>query len=132
MRAMSLISAVRYVRSPNASIPQVVLGGLVTLWGIFTVQYSLITAYDAAFGPTGVTRRSFSQLGGPDMGWSQLWSTYGELLWAVYAAGVLLVLARMWHIVITKPPRAGWKYLPFVLAVCAVFWALDMDRYLVR
>ena len=45
-------------------------------------------------------------------------------------AGLLLVLARMWHTILTKPPRAGWMYLPFVLAVCAVFWVLNLDRFL--
>jgi hypothetical protein len=132
MRAMSLIHAVRYMRSPNASIPQVVLAALVTLWAIFTVEYAMVTGYDAAFGPSGIARQPFSQVVDPNMTWTQVWTSYGPLLWCVYGAGLLMVLAWMWHIVITKPPRAGWKYLPFVLAVCAGFWALNMDRYLVR
>jgi hypothetical protein len=131
MRAMSLMHAVRYIRSPIASIPQVVLATLVTLWSIFTAQYAALTAYDAAFGPSGITRRPLGELLDPDLSWSQVWNNYSPLLWSVYAAGLLLLLAWMWHIVLTKPPRAGWKYLPLVLAVCTVFWALNMDRYLV-
>ena len=131
MRTMSLMQSARYVRRPNASIPQVVPGSLVSLWGLFTVLFASLTAYADVFaGPGAVTRQQYDDLGRPYTGWSEVWHTFGPLLWAVYAAGLLLVIARMWHIILTKPPRAGWMYLPFVLGVCAVFWAFDLDRFL--
>ena len=50
----------------------------------------------------------------------------------MYAAGVLFVLARhVAHHPDQATRRAGWKYLPFVLAVCAVFWVLNWDRFIV-
>ena len=129
---MSLMQSARSARRSNASIPQVVLGALVSLWGLFTVLFASLTAYADVFaGPGAVTRQQYDELGRPYAGWEQIWHTFGPLLWIVYAAGVLFVLARMWHIILTKPPRAGWKYLPFVLAVCAVFWVLNWDRFLV-
>jgi hypothetical protein len=126
---MSAIQVLQRVRRPTASIPQVVLGVLVSLAAAFTVQFAALTAYVDLYGPGGVTHEQWEQLARPFTNGHQTWQTFGPALWAVYAVGVVLVVVRMWHVIAVKAPRAGWKYLPFVLAACAVFWVVNLDRF---
>jgi hypothetical protein len=131
MSGMSLIESARRAPHRNASIPQVVVGGLVSLGTLLTVQMAALTAYVDVFGgPGGLKAQRYDELGRPFTGFAQVWAEYGPLLWGVYALGLLVGLVLMWRTILTRPPRAGWGYVPVLIAACAVFWVLNADRFL--
>jgi hypothetical protein len=127
MRAMSTLASVR--RTPNASITQVVAGVLVSLFAMLTVQMSALTAYVDVFGSPDGPGRSYDELGRRFTGVSQAWHQFGSLLWGVYAVALLIGVAWMWRLILTRPPRAAWAFIPAALAVSAVFWLLNLDRF---
>ena len=128
MRAMSLLApSVR--RTPNASITQVVAGTLVSLFALLSVQMSALTAYVDVFGAPDGPGRSYDELGRRFTGISQAWHQFGSLLWAVYAIALLVGVIWMWRLILTKPPRAAWGFIPLVLGASAVFWLLNLDRF---
>jgi len=127
---MSLIASRRSADQRTASIPQVVVGGLVSLGALLTVQMSALTAWVDTFGmPGGLARQRVDQLGRPLSGWSQLWREFGPLLWGIYAIVLLGALFWMWRAILTRQPRAGWGIVLLVVALSAVFWVLDLDRF---
>jgi hypothetical protein len=130
MSAMSLIESARRAPHRNASIQQVVVGVLVSLATLFTVQMAALTVYvDVIAVPGGMGNQTVNHLGQPLEDWAQVWANYGSVLWGVYAIGLLVGLARMWRTILTRPPRAGWGFVPALLVACAVFWALNLDRF---
>ena len=103
---------------------------LISLGTLLTVQMAALTAYlDVFAGPGGLKARRYDDLGRPFTGLHQVWSQYGPLLWGVYALALLVGLALMWRTILTHPPRAGWGWVPTLIALCAVFWALNLDRF---
>jgi hypothetical protein len=130
MCAMSLIQSRQSSRPTNASIPEVVVGALVTLFSLLTVQMSALTAYvDTVGQPGGLSSNKVDELGQPLYGWSQRWHEYGPLLWGVYALALLVLVVWMWRLIMTRPPRVGWALVPVLLAISSVFWALNLDRF---
>jgi len=125
---MSLLASVR--RTPNASIPQVVVGTLVTLFALLSAQMAGLTAYVDTFGkPGGITRDGYDTLGRPVTQWAELWQEFGPLLWGVYAFGLLFAAAYMWRLILTRPPRLGWTMAPVLLVASFAFWALELERF---
>jgi len=127
---MSLIESRRPVRRTNASIPEVVVGTLVTLVTLFTVQMSALTAWvDVVAVPGGMGHQTVDKLGRPLEGWAQEWANYGSGLWAAYAIVLLGGLLWLWRTILTKPPRTAWSIVLVLIAASAVFWALNLDRF---
>jgi hypothetical protein len=130
MCAMSLIATRRPARRRSASIPQVVVGTLVSLFALLTVQLSALTAWvDVVEAPGGMGSQSVDKLGRPLDGWAQVWANYGSGLWAVYAVVLLLAVVWLWRTILTRPSNAAWGVVPVVIALSAVFWALNLDRF---
>jgi hypothetical protein len=130
MFGMSMIQSRRPVRQASASIPQVVAGALVTLVVLFTVQMSALTAWVDSYGaPGGLHAERVDELGRPFTGWSQTWHTYGPLLWALYAIGLLAGLLWLWRTILTQPRRAVWGIVLLLVAASAVFWGFNLDRF---
>src|ERR1700712_1819473 len=117
MCIMSLIQSRRPPRRTNASIPEVVVGTLVTLFALLSVQMSALTAYVDTLGqPGGLDSNKVDELGRPLSGWSQTWHEYRPLLWGVYALVLLVMVVWMWRLILTRPPRVGWALVPVILA----------------
>ncbi len=131
MCRMSLIESRRPERrTQHASIPQIVVGTLVSLFAMLSVQMSALTAYvDVFAGPEGIDSHPYAQLGRRFTGWSQFWHQYGSLLWGVYALVLLLLVVWMWRRILTRPPSSAWRIVPLVLGLSLVFWALNLDRF---
>jgi|tagenome__1003787_1003787.scaffolds.fasta_scaffold20933962_3 hypothetical protein len=130
MCVMSLIESRRPVRRSQASIPQIVVGTLVSLLAMLSVQMSALTAYvDVFAGPGGISARKYDELGRRFTGWTQFWHQYGSLLWGVYALVLLLAVVWMWRAILTRPTRGAWGVVPVVLVLSLVFWALNLDRF---
>jgi hypothetical protein len=127
---MSLIAARRPARRRSASIPQVLAGTLVSLFAMLTVQMSALTAWvDVVATPGGMGSQTVDKLGNPLEGWAQVWANYGSGLWAVYAVVLLLSVVWLWRTILTRPANAAWGIVPVVIALSAVFWALNLDRF---
>jgi hypothetical protein len=127
---MSLIESRRPVRRTQASIPQIVVGTLVSLLAMLSVQMSALTAYvDVFAGPGGIKAQKYDELGRRYTGWAQFWHQYGSLLWGVYALVLLLTVVWMWRAILTRPRQGAWGIVPVVLVLSLVFWALNLDRF---
>jgi hypothetical protein len=127
---MSVITSRHPVSRRNASIPEVVVGTLLTLAALLTVQMAALTAWVDTFGsPGGFGRDQVDRLGRPLSGWSQTWQEFGPLLWAVYAVALLGVVAWLWRAILTKQPRAAWAVVTVLVAATAVFWVFNLDRF---
>jgi hypothetical protein len=127
---MSVITPRRPLRRHTASIPAVVVGTLLSLAALLTVQMSALTAYvDVVAVPGGMGNQSVDRLGRPLTGWAQTWANYGSALWAVYALVVLGLVIWMWRVIRTRPGRAVWGVVTVLVAASAVFWALNLDRF---
>ncbi len=127
---MSIIEQARRRAGPTASIAQVVVATLVSLGTLLTVQMAALTAWIDTYGaPGGLGAERVDAIGKPLTGWQQTWHTYGPLLWGVYALGLLVVGYLMWRTILTRPGRAGWRYVLLLVALCAAFWVVELDRF---
>jgi hypothetical protein len=116
-------------RHPAASIPEVVVGAVLSLGALLTVQLSALTAWiDVFAGPGGPGAQRYDETGRPFTGWSERWHQLGPLLWAAYAVVLLGAVVWLWRVILTRP-RAAWRIVPVVVAACAVFWVLNLDRF---
>jgi hypothetical protein len=99
---------------------------------MLSVQMSALTAYvDVFAGPGGLKGQRYDELGRRYTGWAQFWHQYGSLLWGVYALVLLLVVVWMWRRILARPTGGAWAIVPVVLGLSVVFWALNLDRFLV-